>query len=385
MMIDLLVWSYLQSHDYEQAITQIIAIDKRLKEGGQRVMQIAESAFEEKYYDDAINGYKYVAELGDDYPYYFQAKSWLLKTRKAKISNTDNYTIADLDVLKNEYLSYMQRFNPNTSNQQMYATTVCDLAQLKALYYHQTDSAINILKDLIAENIDYKSINKAKIDLADYYLISGEKWESTLLYSQVDKALPGDMLGELAKYKNAKWSYYFGDFVWAQSQMEVLKGSTSELIANDALDLSIFIAENLGSGVDSLMNIGAMQMYANADLYIFQNKLNEAWKLFDSIKILYKENNLEDDIEFAEAKISINKKQYDEAVIHLDNIIIKFSDDILADDALFLKAMLFESKLNKPKEAMDLYADLLSKYQGSTFVNEARKHFRALRGDKINE
>jgi outer membrane protein assembly factor BamD (BamD/ComL family) len=173
--------------------------------------------------------------------------------------------------------------------------------------------------------------------------------------------------------------------VWAQSQMEVLKGSTSELIANDALELSIFIAENLGSGADSLMNIGAMQMYANADLYIFQNKPNDAWKLFDSIKILYKENNLEDDIEFAEAKISLNKKQYEIAINHLDNILIKFGEDILADDALFLKATIFETKLNKKKEAMDLYADLLSKYQGSTFVNEARKHFRALRGDKINE
>ncbi|MFM2226326.1 MAG: hypothetical protein RJA07_2528 [Bacteroidota bacterium] len=385
MMIDLLVWSYLQSHDFEQAIIQIIAIDKRLREGGQRVMQIAESAYDEKYYNDAINGYKYVADLGDDYPYFFQAKSWLLKSRKAKIENTDDYTTADLNALKSEYLSYIAKFNPNINNQQMYANTVCDLAQLEALNYHQVDTAILILNDLIAKFIDTRSINKAKIDLGDYYLMQGEKWESTLLYSQVDKALPGEALGELAKYKNAKWSYYFGDFEWAQSQMEVLKGSTSELIANDALDLSIFIAENLGKGDDSIMNIGAMQMFANADLLVFQNKMDEAWKLYDSIKILYKENNVEDDVDFAQAKICIRKKQYDKAVVLLDNIIIKFGEDILADDALFLKATLLETKLNKKKEAMDLYADLLSKYQGSTFVNEARKRFRALRGDKLNE
>jgi hypothetical protein len=259
------------------------------------------------------------------------------------------------------------------------------LAQLEALNYHQVDTAILILNDLIAKFIDARSINKAKIDLGDYYLMHGEKWESTLLYSQVDKALPGEALGELAKYKNAKWSYYFGDFEWAQSQMEVLKGSTSELIANDALDLSIFIAENLGKGDDSIMNIGAMQMFANADLLVFQNKIDAAWKLYDSIKLLYKENNVEDDVDFAQAKICIRKKQYDKAIALLDNIIIKFGEDILADDALFLKATLLETKLNKKKEAMDLYADLLSKYQGSTFVNEARKRFRTLRGDKLNE
>jgi tetratricopeptide (TPR) repeat protein len=385
MMIDLLVWSYLQSHDFEQAITQMIAIDKRLKEGGQRVMQNAESAFDESYYNDAINGFKYVADLGDDYPYYFQAKSWLLKSRKAKITNTDNYTKTDLDVLKNEYLSYVSRFNPNISNQQMYANTVCDLAQLEALYYHNVDTAILILNDLTSKYINSQSINKAKIDLADYYLINGDKWESTLLYSQVDKAMPGEQLGELAKYKNAKWSYYFGDFEWAQSQMEVLKGSTSELIANDALDLSIFIVENLGKGDDSIMNSVAMQMFANADLLVFQNKKNEAFKLFDSISILFKDNNLEDDVELAKAKICVSNKDYQQAISHLDNIIIKFGEDILADDALFLKATLLETKLNNKKEAMEIYSTILSKYQGSTFVNEARKHFRALRGDKLNE
>ncbi|MEN9522914.1 MAG: hypothetical protein RL065_1291 [Bacteroidota bacterium] len=384
-MIDLLVWSYLQSHDFEQAITQMIAIDKRLKEGGQRVMQIAESAFDENYFNDAINGFKYVADLGDDYPYYFQAKSWLLKSRKAKITNTDNYTIIDLNVLKNEYLNYIGKFNPNISNQQMYANTVCDLAQLEALYYHNVDTAILILKDLTTKYINTQSINKAKIDLADYYLINGDKWESTLLYSQVDKAMPGEVLGELAKFKNAKWSYYFGDFEWAQSQMEVLKGSTSELIANDALELSIFIVENLGKGDDSIMNSAAMQMFANADLLIFQNKNDDALKLFDSITLLFKNNNLEDDIEFAKAKICVSNKLYDKAISHLDNIIIKFSEDILADDALFLKATLLETKLNNKKEAMEIYSTLLSKYQGSTFVNEARKRFRALRGDKLNE
>jgi outer membrane protein assembly factor BamD (BamD/ComL family) len=267
----------------------------------------------------------------------------------------------------------------------MYANTVCDLAQLEAIYYHNIDTAILILQDLTTKYINTQSNNKAKLDLADYYLIKGDKWESTLLYSQVDKALPGEPLGELAKFKNAKWSYYFGDFEWAQSQMEVLKGSTSELIANDALELSIFIAENLGKGDDSILNIGAMQMFANADLMVFQNKKEEALKLFDSITILFKENNLVDDIELAKAKICVSNKQYEKAISHLDNIIIKFGEDILADDALFLKATLLETKMNNKKEAMDVYTILLSRYQGSTYVNEARKRFRALRGDKLNE
>jgi outer membrane protein assembly factor BamD (BamD/ComL family) len=128
-----------------------------------------------------------------------------------------------------------------------------------------------------------------------------------------------------------------------------------------------------------------MQMFANADLMVFQNKKEEALKLFDSITILYKENNLADDIELAKAKICVSNKQYEKAISHLDNIIIKFGEDILADDALYLKATLLETKMNNKKEAMEVYTILLSKYQGSTYVNEARKRFRALRGDKLNE
>jgi tetratricopeptide (TPR) repeat protein len=386
MMVDLLVWSYLQRKDFEQAINQIIAIDKRTKGGGERVVQIAESAFDEQFYDAAITGYSYVVNLGYEYPFYFSAKSWLLKAKKEKILTTDNFSTTDLVSLKNEYLSYIKQFGKNTNRQQLYAQSVCDLAQLEAFYFFDIDTAILIVNNLIEKTaLDNTSLNKAKLDLGDYYLIKGERWESTLLYSQVDKALPGDALGDLAKYKNAKWSYYFGDFEWAQSQMDVLKSSTSDLIANDALDLSIFITENLGSGGDSILNIGAMKLFAAADLLQFQNKTSKAMLLYDTLLLLYKENNLEDDVDFAKAKICIKQKQYEKAIGYLDNIIIKFSDDILADDALFAKAQLLEMKLNKKSEAMDVYTDLLTKHQGSTFVNEARKRFRALRGDKLTE
>ncbi len=386
MLIDLLVWSYIQRRDFDQAITQIIAIDKRLKEGGERVLPIAESAFGEEFYDAAIAGYKYVADLGDNYPFYFQAKSWLLKSRKAKIVNTDNYTLNDLNELKKEYLGYMKQFNAGGNRQQFYANTVCDLANLEALHFHNLDTAILIVKDLLqSQSLNPISMNKAKLDLGDYDLMKGDKWESTLLYSQVDKAMPGDALGEMAKFKNAKWSYYFGDFEWAQSQMDVLKSSTSDVIANDALDLSIFITENLGSGDDSLLNINAMKMFAKADLLTFQNKLDDAWQVYDSCRLVFKNSNLDDNIDFAQAKICVKRKQFTAAIKLYDDILLKFGDDILADDALFAKADLLENKLNKKDEAKKLFEDLLVKYPGSTFVNEARKRFRKLRGDKLEE
>ncbi len=382
---DLLIWSYLQRKDFESALEQVKALDRRFKEEGEKVMEVARLATEEKDYDAAANAYDYVISLGENAANYYVARNASLKVRRLKITQTDNYTESDLKALKKAYLSAIADFDKHHRRNEVIESDR-DLAELEALYLHDVDTAILILKDLIDNNpLEIHALCKAKLNLGDYYLISGEPWEATLLYSQVDKALPGEELSELGKFKNAKWSYFFGDFEWAQAQMDVLKSSTSDVIANDALDLSIFLTENLGSGGDSIVNSNAMKQFAKADLLVFQNKITAALASYDSIGINYKENNLADNIAFAKANIFIEQKKYEEAVSLLDEIGLKWSDDILGDDALYTKAELFETKLNKKKEAMDLYSDLLVKFPGSTFAVDARKRFRALRGDKLSE
>ena len=54
---------------------------------------------------------------------------------------------------------------------------------------------------------DDKLKARAKLDLGDIYLLKGEPWESTLLYSQVEKDMKEDPLGHEAKLRNAKLSY----------------------------------------------------------------------------------------------------------------------------------------------------------------------------------
>ena len=55
----------------------------------------------------------------------------------------------------------------------------------------------------------------------------------------------------------AQLSYYEGEFEWAQAQLNILE-ATSELVSNDAIQLSVFITDNLG--LDS--NMDAMMGYA---------------------------------------------------------------------------------------------------------------------------
>ena len=78
------------------------------------------------------------------------------------------------------------------------------------------------------------------------------------------------------------------------------------------------------------------------------------------------------------------KKNYAEEDSLLKKVVEKYSDGVLADDALYQRAALYDKKLNDSSKAMELYGDLLTKYPGSLFVVDARKRFRALRGDAVN-
>ncbi|HMT36205.1 MAG TPA: tetratricopeptide repeat protein, partial [Chitinophagaceae bacterium] len=182
-------------------------------------------------------------------------------------------------------------------------------------------------------------------------------------------------------YKNAKLSYYTGDFVWAQGQLDVLKASTSELIANDALNLSVLITEN-NPIADS--NTTPLLMFAHADLLAFQNKDEEALTTLDSIELIYPKHPLQDDILMERARIAMKKQDYSEAALQLQKITTQYADDVLADDALYHLAFINENYFSNKDEAKRLYEQLIIKYPGSTFINEARKRFRALRGDKTD-
>lgn len=382
--MDLLLWVYVQDQDFKNAVKYSIQFDKRLGQNGMIVLNIGDQAMQEKFFNEAISAYSYVIGLGKNQDYFYQAQMSLFDAQKQKLLS-GRYTTNELNSLRNLYLSTIQDYEKERRIYELIDINI-DLAELYGEYLMKTDSAISILEKVInTMPVESNQLLNCKVKLGDYYLIGDSPWEATLLYSQVDKAAPGAEIGELAKFKNAKWSYYQEDFVWSQSQMDILKSSTSELIANDALNLTVFISENLGSGADSLGNINSMKMYAKADLLSFQHQYAKALATYDSILVYYPNAPLADDILYAKANIWIKEQNFEKAIEALSEIGVKYGEDIYGDDALYTKASLYDFTLNDQKKAMELYSDLFMKYPGSTYVVKAKKRYRQLRGDKIEE
>lgn len=374
---ELLNWLFIQQKDYRSAFRQVKALDRRLDENGGRIYRLAQIAFNDKDYDAAIDAYDYIVEeKGPVSTYYIDAKRESLRARRNKLIEGFEYTETDLRELEAAYESFLAEFGRDRRT----ASIVSELADLEALYLKDLDKAILLLDEMIKyPAVDPKIQAYGKLDLGDYYLIQGERWEATLLYSQVDKAFGEDLLGHEARYRNAKLSYFFGDFQWAQSQFDVLKASTSKLIANDALDLSIFIMDNFG--LDTTEE--SLNLYADAELLIFQNQHDKAFEKLDTLVQKFPEHTLEDDVYYAKAQIYTKQRDYVTAAEYYQKIIEGFPEEIRADNSIFNLAELYETHLGDIEKAKELYQTLFIDYSGSTFAVEARKRFRKLRGDDI--
>ncbi|KXK36626.1 MAG: tetratricopeptide repeat protein [Saprospiraceae bacterium] len=374
---ELLEWSFMQKKEYEKALRQARALDRQLDENGARVYRLGEIFYKDKDYDTAIEAYTYVVNTkGRNTSFYLDAKRGLLKSKKAKVTQNFSYTKEDLLSLKNEYRLFLDEMGRNTQT----AMLMQEYADFEALYVNELDTAIAILEEVKSfGGLHPEVMANVKLNLGNYYLMNGDRWEASLLFSQVDKDFKEGQVGENARYYNARLSYFTGDFAWAQEQFKILKGATSKLISNDAIDMSVFILDNLGMDTTH----ATLQMFADADLLAFQNKYQQALSKLDSINIVFPGHSLEDDILYTKAHIFKKLRRTDDMIEMYQQLIEKFPEEIKTDDAIFELAEFYETQLNQPEKALPLYEKLFMDYSGSTYSAEARIRFRRLRGDTI--
>ena len=372
---EMLIWVYVQEKNFAGAFLQAKAMDKRYKESGKRINALAALSTENKDYETAIKCYEYLIEKGPDSYYYITSKMEMVNVYNEKIVGSGKYTKEDLLNLEKTYLSTIKELGRTASTSSM----LRGLAHLQAFYLHNTDSAISLLNEILSiPRLKPHAAAKTKIELADVYLFTNEIWEASLLYSQVEKDFKHDVLGEEAKFKNARISFYTGDFGWAKTQLNVLKASTSKLIANDAMQLSILITDNIG--IDTTE--APLLMFARADLLAYQNRNDEAMAMLDTLKQEYPAHTIMDDILFKRYQINYKQQKFEAAANNLQDIITSYADDILADDAIYKLAVLNDYQFNNKEKAAELYKKLMFDYQSSIYVVDSRKRYRELR-DKL--
>ena len=374
---DFFISILIQQKDFETAFIHSKALDKRLKEEGYRVMNLGKLCVLNEDFETAQKCFDYVISLGKDNFSYTQACIESANTQYDKITKQKNYTQADLTDVEQKLKNTIAQFGYN----QLSVSMVHKLAVLQGFYLNKVPEAIAMLNEVInTPGINKASEAELKLDLGDLLLINGDVWDASLLYSQVEKAYKYEPIGQEAKFRNAKIALYTGDFKWAKAQLDVLKGATSKLIANDAMDLSLVISDAIG--IDT--NVVPLQMFASADLLLLQHKTTEGLQRMDSINILFDNHSLADDIYYKKAQVFTQLSKYKEAIEAYQRVVDAYGEDIYGDDALFKMAEIYQYNLKDIEKAKALYQDLINKYPASVYTVEARKRFRKLRGDVVN-
>ncbi len=373
MYNELLSWLFIQQKQFKKAFIQEKAIYKRMGDSDvSGIIDLAHIAISEKQFEEAQDIVEFIIDNAGTSETKMQGEQLLLTIQLATAS-PDQYPEID-----SHFQQLLKQYGKGSASYLLQL----DYARFLAFKYNQKEQAVQLLKSL-GKTTGLTRYQEAKIKmlLADI-LVFEEKFNQALIYySQIQNKLKGDVLAQEARFKIAQTSYFKGDFQWAKVQLDVLKKSYSQLIANDAMQLSFIIHDN--SLEDSTQT--ALKKYAKADLLAYQNKPKEALSVLQNLLTNHKGEKIEDEALLKTAQMYERIFDHEKAEEAYLKIITFYKDDILADDALYSLAKLYENQLDKPEKAKSFYEQIIFNHQDSIYYIEARKRYRILRGDNIEQ
>ncbi|MBI4417572.1 MAG: tetratricopeptide repeat protein [Ignavibacteriales bacterium] len=180
-----------------------------------------------------------------------------------------------------------------------------------------------------------------------------------------------------ALFRLAELDYFTAEFDSALAVLDRLSAKPGTDLANDALNLRYFIEENRTLSPD------ALKVYAATDLLLRQKKYPEALEAFRAVVHQFSLALLVDDATFRIGELLIQLRRYNEALETFQKIARDMKSSILRDRALMKAGEVYEMRLHVPARALEAYEELLSRFPGSIYAEEARRRIRLLRGDAL--
>jgi tetratricopeptide (TPR) repeat protein len=334
--------------------------------GLEGVSNVGSIAFKHKDYSTTINCFNFIVENSENSEGIIKSKLYLLYASM----ETSN----DLNMVNTQFQDLFAEFGKNANTIDIQIA----YADFLAFEMNESEKGIEILRETLNFRLDEFQKGEIKISLGELLVFDGEFNEALVYFSQVQTRLKNHTLAQNARFKVAQTSYYKGDFKWAQTQLKVLKQSTSQRISNDAIELSLIISDN--SVQDSLKL--ALKSYARADLLAFQNKNEQAVDTLNELLRNHKGHAIEDEALFKQGEIFEKIKSFDKAASNYIRLIEINDQDILVDDAYYRLAEI-SLKQNKLEKAKEYYQKIIFDYSSSIYMVDARKKFRTLRGDDL--
>ena len=363
---ELLSWLFTKQKDYGKAFIQEKALFNRNPAYIETVFRLAKIAFENNDTTAAKKSFDFILEKTNFIEEKITAELYLLRIA---VKNTTRNSTSLFEKTLQEY-----GVNRNSLEIQL------EFADYLTFKKNNPSKAIEVLeKALLLSTSKFKNA-RIKLKLGEVLVFTGRFNKALLYFSQVQTQLKNHPLSQQARFKVAQTSYFKGDFKWAKSQLKILKGSTTQLIANDAVDLFLVISDN--EPKDSIPS--GLIDFAKADLLAYQNKNTEAIAIYSTLAQKYQGQNIEDDVLFNQAALYLKESQYENTISNLLKIISIDAEGILVDDSYYLLAEVYKNKIKDTEKASEYYQKIIFEKPSSIYLVDARKKYREIRGDIIN-
>jgi len=371
-----LIWLLVQEQNFEQALNQSIALDRRTKTEETDILNFSKSAAQNNLFDVALKGLDYLSSRKPSISNVEQVQREIVTIEYRKFVSLPQSQRTNSELLLQKFQTILNQSGYTAQNSEF----ICDYAHFLAFYLNRADRAYGVLDSALnIRELDNVKRSNLKIELADINVFDDNLWGATLIYAQIIDSNKENPIGNDVKLKKAKLGFYLGDIKWAKAQVDALKASTSKLTANDAMELSLLISEYYD--MDTIEE--PIQLFARGDLLVFQNKDSQAIATYDSVNIKYPGHSLNDRILMRKAQISEKNFQFDNAIALYSDVLENYPASTSADDALYKMALLYELQFKNVEKAQELYKQILLSYPGSIFVSDSRNRYRILRGDII--
>ncbi|MGI9531229.1 tetratricopeptide repeat protein [Lutimonas sp.] len=370
----LLSWLFMQEQDYRKALIQEKSLFKRKPGSLERIEEIGILSFNNEDYDTSKDAFEY--ELSKSEEAVLDNESKLLaEIYLLKIENIAAKDKRDKLPIEQKYKELISKYGQGNETLELHLS----FADFLTFDYNEPDKAIANLEGILPDAASAFEKGIVQMKIADILVFTDQFNQALILYTQIQYDLKNSQLAQEARFKVARTSYFKGDFQWAQNQLKVLKSSTSQLIANDALELSLKISNNMDK--DSL-NEG-LKIYAKSELLGFQKKYQQGIDSLSYVLQQFKGQQIEDDALFTQAEFYSELEVFDKAEANLLNILNFHPESLLIDDSIYKLGLLYRDHLQDPVKAQEMFEKILFEYPSSIYLVDARKNYRKLRGDDI--
>ncbi|MDD4646260.1 MAG: tetratricopeptide repeat protein [Bacteroidales bacterium] len=372
---EMLIWVLCEEKKFMEAVDQAIAMDRRNQTLPDKVLQIARQSTDAGDSDAALKAYQYLIEKGPtaSKPVYNLARVESLLTLSEKMQNSPATQSEQWKRIAGDFRTAITDLGQEPVSGPLYIK----LAHIQAFCIQDYAEGLKTIEEALAlpgRPPLYRST--CLLEKADILLSSGDPWEASLVYSMVDMENPDNPEGSAARFRKAQLSWFTGNYKWAMSQLDILKGSTSKLNANDALELSILIRENI-SDTDSTQT--TLPKLSKADYLLFRNMNDQALLVFDSIISDTTGSPAIDDCLYKKAHILLDRNNLEQAIAIFSKIIENYRYEYWGHKALYELACIYQDRLNDSAKAISLFEEFIRDFPTSFYFLNARDRLKALK------